>query len=229
MNVLIVEDEPLVAASIKNTLKKYTTVNIMKVANSFDNAKQHIQTNIFDIVLLDIFLGENKLNGLDLCKEIRKTNKQIPIMIITGFQSVQYLEEAFNCGANDYIRKPFNAKELALRVTRWTRFSKLTVATPIMRYKNLIYNAVHNQFYFDKTPIKLTKKNKTLLKLFIKSPETLLKTTYIKEKFWGDYYDIRKQRNLRSNIQSLRESLKDICPNWIQTIRGEGYILKENK
>lgn len=229
MNVLIVEDEPLVAASIKNTLKKYATVNIMQVANSFENAKQQIKTNIFDIVLVDIFLGENKLSGLDLCEDIRKINKQIPIMIITGFQSVKYLEEAFNRGANDYMRKPFNAKELALRVTRWTKFSKLTVINPQLKYKNLTYDAGHHQFYFDQKPINLTKKNKTLLKLFIQTPEKLLKTTYIKEKFWGDYYDTRKQRNLRSNIQSLRESLEDICPNWIQTVRGEGYLLKKDK
>ncbi|MBU1446293.1 response regulator transcription factor, partial [Patescibacteria group bacterium] len=189
MNVLIVEDEPLVAASIQNTLRKHTTVNIIKIACNFESAKQEVSTNIFDVVLLDIFLGENQMSGLDLCEDIRKTDKQIPIIIITGFQSVQYLEEAFKQGVNDYIRKPFNAKELALRVTRWAQFSRNTNMNMKLKYENLEYDINHNQFYFEGNLINLTKKNKTLLKLFIQNPEKLLKTTYIKEKFWGDYYD----------------------------------------
>jgi len=227
MNVLIVEDEPKVAKSIKKTLLKSSMINIVDIAHNFNDAFEKFTSDIFDIVLLDVCLGKNSLTGLDLCKKIREKNIKIPIIIITGLHSVKYLEKAFKLGANDYIRKPFNSRELELRVKRWCQISDRVTIRKNLIYDELLYDFQCNKFYFRDRPLTLTKSNKILLRLFIEHPEKLLSNKFIREKFWGDISCFNKSRNLRSNIQSLRQSLNPECSNWIQTVRGEGYILKK--
>jgi len=227
MNVLVVEDDPQVALSIKKTLAVNKLINFIDVAHDFNQAFNKIYSDVFDLLLLDVFLGKDSLTGLDLCAKIREKDKKIPIIIITSIGSIKYLEKAFKLGANDYIRKPFNSRELELRVERWMHLSKNFSIQKKMKYNELSYDFQTNQFYYDRKHVSLTKKNKVLLKLFMENPGKLLSCSYIKEKFWGDYPGITKSRNLRSNIQSLRNSLKPHCSEWIKTKRGEGYILKK--
>lgn len=227
MNVLVVEDNKQVALSVKKTLSANRLINFVDVAHDFDQAFDKIYSEVFDLLLLDIFLGEDSLTGLDLCAKIREKNDEIPIIILTSINSINYLEKAFKLGANDYIRKPFNSRELELRIERWMQMSEKFKIQKKLQYKEISYNFHNNQFYYKNNPISLTKKNKFLLRLFMMNPEKLLSTAYIKEKFWGDYPGIRKSRNLRSNIQSLRNSLEPQCSGWLRTKRGEGYILKK--
>ncbi len=227
MNVLVVEDNIQVAQSIKKILSANKLINIVDVAHDFNQAFDKIYSDVFDLLLLDIFLGKDSLTGLDLCAKIREKNKKIPIIILTSVTSISYLEKAFKLGANDYIRKPFNSKELELRIERWMQLSEDFSLKRILKYKELSYDFHTNQFYFNNKPINLTKKNKFLLRLFLVNPEELLPAAYVKEKFWGDYPGIRKNRNLRSNIQSLRDELEPYCANWLKTKRGEGYILQK--
>ena len=228
MNILIVEDEPLVAQGIKRTLSKCEITNLIEIANNFKEAEQKINFNAtFDLILLDIFLGKNSLNGLDLCETIRKKNSRIPIIILTAAQSLRFLERAFKLGANDYITKPFNARELELRVKRWAELASQVAIKKKIIYDELSFDFQTNEVQHQEKILSLTKKNKFLLRLFLQQPEKLLTPQYLKEKIWGDYDNIDKNRNLRSNIQDLRKSLSSNCAHWIQTVRGEGYVLKK--
>jgi DNA-binding response OmpR family regulator len=227
MNVLIVEDNMQVALSLKKILSANKLINFVDVAHDFNQAFDKIYSGAFDLLLLDILLGKGSLTGLDLCAKIRDKNEDIPIIILTSISSISYLEKAFKLGANDYIRKPFNSRELELRIERWMRMSEKFKTQKQLQYNEISYNFDNNQFYYEDVSIKLTKKNKFLLRLFLMNPEKLLSTAYIKEKFWGDYPSVRKSRNLRSNMQSLRNSLKPYCSDWLRTKRGEGYILKK--
>lgn len=227
MNILIVEDEDSIAQGIKKIFTHKQMTNIVETSNCFSQGLSKYKSKIFDLILLDIFLGTNKKTGLDLLETIREKDKKTPIIMITGFQSVAYLEKAFTLGANDYIKKPFNSKEVELRVLRWKRFRPQVKFQKKIPYKSLSYSPSTNTFSYKNSQLDLTRKNKELLKLFIKKPEQLLTKQYIQEKLWGDYDNIEKQRNIRSNIQNLRKSLKSNCHTWIKTVRGEGYILKK--
>ncbi len=227
MNILVIEDEKSVATSIKNLLEGSQKVNSVTICHDFDTACSRISAGSFDILLMDIFLGKNSHSGLDLCRSVRQNNDTTPIIIITGFNSLKYLEEAFNLGANDYIRKPFDTKEFRLRVERWVNFSKKVEVKNELNYGDLAFDNKLNRFLFKGNPINLTKRNKSLLKIFIKQPEELLNKYYLQKKLWGDHEAIDKNRNIRSNIQNLRRSLPLEFKHWIQTVRGEGYILKK--
>lgn len=229
MNILIIEDEAIIATSIKKLLKEISFVNIIDIAHSFEEGFQKATSNIFDIALVDIFLGQNQHNGFELCKIIRKENQEIPLIIITAYHSIRYIEKAFSIGVNDYITKPFNHKEVELRIKRWMMLShKITTKTEII-YHSLIFKPQDNLFYFNNKPLYLSKKNKILLLIFLQKPEKILSHFYLKEKLWGDYLNCDKNRNVRSNVQLLKKAIPKECIDWIKNVRGEGYILKKGK
>ncbi|MCK5605211.1 response regulator transcription factor [Candidatus Pacearchaeota archaeon] len=222
------EDELLIARAIKKIVKKIPGVNVVDITGHFYEAMDKFMSGIFDMVLIDICLRHDHLNGIDLCKRIRKKDLKIPVIIISSDRSFESLKKAFHAYANDYIKKPFDPKELFLRVSRWAIPPDQTIAPANLVYKNISYSPKKNEFFYNDKIIPLTKKNKALLLLFLKNSEELLTQNYLQEKLWGDYDTMTKNRNLRSNIQILRTALKKIkCYNWIVTVRGEGYILKK--
>lgn len=222
MNILIVEDDPIMAALLKRIMQKIAIVNIVDSALTFNEAYLRASSDIFDIILMDIYLGRNDPTGLDLCKIIRKKDKEVIIIVITGFHSIEQLERAFEAGATDYIQKPFQRRELEIRVRQWTLMAHKVTYQDQIAYKELSYDINKNDFFLRKKLL-LTKKEKCLLSIFLKYPDRLLTNAYLQEKFWGDY-DLIKKRNIRSNIQGLRNALSPFCHKWLKTVRGEGYI-----
>jgi DNA-binding response OmpR family regulator len=225
MNILIVEDEVLIARMIKKICQNIPAVNTLDIVLDYDAAIHKATSGIYDLFITDIFLGKEKYNGLNFCEKLRALNIETPIMIITSIYSLEYLEKAFSLGVNDYIMKPFHPKELELRIHRWLKGSVSKSSTRVV-YDNLSYDPNLHEFYFEDKKIELTKREKALLLIFLRHSEKLIPTHLMKEKFWGDMSE--KNRNIRSNIQSLRKSLGNSCANWIQTVRGEGYILKKD-
>lgn len=229
MNILIVEDEKIVASSIKNLLGKIPFVNFVDVALDFETAFQKALSDIFDLVLVDIFLGKDQHNGFELCKIIRGKNKEIPLIIITAYHSINYIEKAFSLGVNDYITKPFNHKEVELRIKRWLMLShKIRTETKIV-YHELVFCPQNSLFTFKSKKFLLSKKQKALLLIFLQKPNIILSKAYLTEKLWGDYLECDKTRNIRSNIQLLKNALPQGCRHWLKNVRGEGYILKKEK
>lgn len=224
MNILIVEDEVLIARMIKRICQNIPAVNTLDIVLDYDSAIAKAASGIYDLFITDIFLGKDKNNGLDFCEKLRALNIDTPIMVITSIYSLEYLEKAFSLGVNDYIMKPFHPKELELRIHRWLQGGSSKTSAH-MHYDRLSYDPNLHEFYFDHKKLDLTKREKTLLLIFLRHSEKLLPVHVMKEKFWGDISE--KNRNIRSNIQSLRRSLGNPCADWIQTVRGEGYILKK--
>ena len=230
MNVLVVDDELLVLNAVSHILRQFGFIQHIEICNTFQSGLQSSYSEGFDIILLDIFLGKDSRDGIELCKLIRKRNAIIPIIVLTSFKSFYYLEKAFEVGASDYITKPFHPQELEIRMKRWfsSHFLSPTLHNDIC-YHELSYSFSNNQFHYKGKALDLTKKNKALLLLFLERKEQILTQEYIQEKLWLDRAVDCKKRNVRSNIQILRKSLSHSCGSWILTVPGEGYVLTKNK
>jgi len=229
MNILIVENDLYMLNHLRKIIYEVSSlIKNIDISQDFDSAFSKCFSNVYDLILLDIFLDNGEKTGLDLCKSIRSNNAETPIIIISAHNSIKYIEKAFTLGVNDYILKPFHSKELQFRIKQWL-FAQYNISiNNSIVYYDLSYNIDKNEFYYKCKLLNLTKRNKQLLIMFLKFPEKLLSATYLKEKLWGDYYDLGKNRNLRSNIQILRESLGDVCDITIDTVRGEGYLLNKS-
>lgn len=224
MNILIVEDDFLIARSLRKICQSIHFVNSVDVVLSYDDALRKVADLGYDLFLTDLFLGVDQDEGLKLCEFLRLHHQRTPIIIVTSYYSIEYLERAFALGVNDYLLKPFHPKEIELRIQRWMKVNDHPIIGRL-QYEQLSYEPTTHEFFFEEKKLSLTKREKALLIILLRDSEKLLPTHFIEEKFWGDYS--HQSHNIRSNIQSLRRSLGSSCGSWIQTVRGEGYILKK--
>ncbi len=219
-NLLVVDDDE----RISNLLSQYLINKgfIVSIANSADQARSKIHLIKYDLIILDIMMPGD--NGLTLTKEIRESS-DIPIILLTAKSGMESKIEGFEIGADDYLTKPFNPKELLLRV--------LSI---LKRAKN--ENNIENEIFFGDYALNIEKRELTksgdrvyltdremnLLVALAKSPGEPLN----REKLAG--ID-EPGRSVDVGINRLRRKIeKDPrMPLWLQTVRGEGYILRPDK
>jgi DNA-binding response OmpR family regulator len=219
MNILIVEDESLIANLIRSAILNIPSIAQADIAINFDDALTRWIAKPYDMVLVDLHLATPSRNGLDFCRRIRETNPNIPLIVITSDTSFETQKKAFGITVHDYIKKPFYPQELILRVQRWLPTHTNPKEPEPIRYKELTYLSLGNEFQIRGEKLPLTKKNKALLFLFLQHPESILSPDLLQEKLWGDIDLLENKRNIRSNIQLLRHALKGHgCDSWILTI-----------
>ncbi|MDD3793837.1 MAG: response regulator transcription factor [Candidatus Gracilibacteria bacterium] len=232
MNFLIIEDDIFLASKLKYLFDKRQDINLVKVINNYLEFLDELSTiDIYDIILLDINLGNESKSGIDIIEIVRKKNLYVPIIIVSGIDDISNIRDLFNLGASDYIIKPFRFEELEIRVLKWfkNRFLKIeNFNNKYFLYNGLLYDIEINEFYFNGKNIRLTKKNKYLLYIFLVNSEKFLSLNYIEDKIFGNY-DSFKEKNIRIYIFRLRVILRDFgIDSWIKNIRGEGYIFKKD-
>ncbi len=234
MNILVIEDDLLLAHNIKKVFDKNVVINNIKLINSYNGFIKELELiEAYDIIVIDIVLEySDDKTWVDLISIIRSKNVTVPILVISWFTSFDWMQKAFEAWASDYMSKPFRLREFEIRLMRWFKIylhSLNFTSEDIIRYKSLTYSIKNNEFFYNELNISLTKKSKYILLIFLSMPETLIKEELLINKIWCDN-DAFKDRNIRIVIMRLKESLKPFwIGNWIDNIRWEGYILKEIK
>ena len=225
MNVLVIDDEKLIAAGIVKIMRTIPQLNMVHQAHDFNHAYHKISSGVYDLFLIDINL-EDQHDGVRLCQLAKQKYPDVPVVMVTAMASESYLEPAFAVGANDYITKPFAKNELKLRAERWLALAHKVAWREDISYHSLRYSIPQHRFYNHGQVLDLSKQEKTLLLLFLKHAEQILSPRWLEEKLWGDY-DNFKSRNIRSNIQYLRQDLnkQGRLGSWICNQPGEGYQL----
>jgi two-component system alkaline phosphatase synthesis response regulator PhoP len=174
-----------------------------------------------DMVLLDVMLPD--ILGLDILKEIRKKDKEIPVMMISALQSEMDKVIALDLGADDYMTKPFGVLELTSRIQ-----SKLRKLSQELLYilENIILDDKKHLFLIDNQEIYITHKEFSILKLLLKNKRNVVsKETFFREVWETDF--IGETRTLDMHIKSLREKLKNNNAHAnIKTIRAVGYQIE---
>ena len=217
LHILVVDDDD----RIRSLLKEYLSENnyIVSTAEDSEEAKKKLDYLKFDIIILDVMMPGQ--NGYELTKEIRKKIK-IPIILLTARGEVENRIKGLELGADDYIGKPFEPKELLLRIKNITKNNnKLRLSSK--------YNIGAAQIDLKKMNIVLNQKNKKInnsekrvLQEMLSNPGKIFTREEI-----GKISGINQERSIDVMITRLRQKLENDPknPKYLQTIRGEGYVL----
>lgn len=216
-NILIIEDDE----KIRRILQLELTHEGYKVDTAIDgdDGIDKFNSNKYDLILLDLMLP--KLSGEEVCKNIRSMS-EIPIIVITAKDQIKNKIELLDMGADDYITKPFNIDELFARMRVAFRNKSNYKSKDFLIYKNLKLDLQQKKFYIDNQEISITKREFALLEYFLINRELVLSREKILENIWGFDYE-GDDKIVDVYINTLRKKMKK---NYIETVRGFGYILK---
>ncbi len=224
MNILLVEDEPKVAEFIRKGLRE----QLYEVALAYDGlmGEKMALENDFDMVILDVVLPHR--NGLDVCCEIRRLKPELPILILTALGTTQDKVTGFDCGADDYLVKPFHFEELLARIKALSRRRSLIAPGTIYQVADLEMDGYKKTVRRNKKEIQLTAKEFALLEVLIVHKNRVLSRTQIAESVWG--IDFNRGTNLIDvYINYLRSKIdKGFSQQLIHTVIGMGYTLKDS-
>lgn len=225
--ILIIEDDIRVASLLQRGLTE-SGFKVFVVHNG-KNATYEINNNTYDVVITDIMLPD--VNGLELCRKIRNLHPQIPIIMLTALGTTDDKVEGFDSGADDYIVKPFEIRELVARIYAILKRTQKTLNTgnQILRYADIQMNILTKTVSRNGVPIKLTPKEFNLLQYFLENPERVLSRNEIAQKVWNVNFDTGTNF-IDVYINYLRSKIdKNFNKKLIHTRSGMGFILIEQK
>ena len=200
--ILLLEDD----LNLSETVAEYFDEQGFEVVCVYDgdDAIASIYENHFDLLLLDVNVP-NK-NGFDVLKEIRAQNNNVPAIFTTSLNSMNSLEEGYISGCDDYIRKPFELRELLFRVQTILKREFSQKSDVINITENITFNSISNELKNNNEEIKLNLKELKLLKFFLQHPNELLSHDRIYDHVW-DYDEEYSDNSLRTYIKNLRKIL----------------------
>ncbi|AGA80405.1 response regulator transcription factor [Echinicola vietnamensis] len=221
MKLLIVEDEP----GIVNFLKQGFEEEGYQVSSALDGDKglDLAVSDDYDVLLLDWMVPG--ISGMEICRAFRKINKHTPIIFLTAKDEVADVVFGLQAGANDYIKKPFHFEELLERVK--VQLRPLSGEHEVFSIGNIRLDTGTHQVIKGSEEIYLTQKEFSLLEYLLRQKGKVCRRTQIIEHVWDINFDY-STGVIDVYINALRKKLRlDENENYIQTIRGVGYIAKE--
>ncbi|WP_280396777.1 response regulator transcription factor [Nocardia carnea] len=225
MRILVVDDDRAVRESLRRSL----TFNGYTVDLAVDgiDALEKATAERPDALILDVMMP--RLDGLEVCRRLRSTGDDLPILVLTARDSVSERVAGLDAGADDYLPKPFALEELLarLRALLRRRAPDIGEVSETMRFADLSLDPVTREVARGSRSISLTRTEFSLLEMLMANPRRVLTRGRILEEVWG--YDFPTSGNaLEVYIGYLRRKTEaDGEPRLIHTVRGVGYVLRE--
>jgi len=182
--ILVVEDESRVAELLKRGLEE--SEHSVKIADRVSSGLNIFEKEQFDIVVSDVMLPDG--SGFDLCRKIREKNETIPILMLTALGATDDKLEGFDSGADDYMVKPFDFRELNARINILLK-RRTNPTEKQIEYADLRIDLRKKSVFRSEQLITLTPKEYNLLLFFVQNPERVLSRTEIAEKVWDTHFD----------------------------------------
>jgi DNA-binding response OmpR family regulator len=225
-HILVIEDEQRVSDLIKRGLEEqgYTVA----VAFDGETGRKLALGQEFSLVIIDIMLP--KLNGLDVCKELRQVKPHLPMIMLTALGTTDDKVEGFDAGANDYMVKPFDFRELLVRVRELLkRHQGIAIPeTPVLRCADLELNLQTKEVSRMGQAINLTPKEFALLAYLMRHAGKVVSRTEIARDVWDTHFDTGTNF-IDVYINYLRKKVdKEFATKLIHTRTGMGFVLKES-
>jgi len=220
--ILLLEDD----ANLNETVSEFLEEHGHDIVSVYDGyeAQEKLYESKYDLLLLDINVPG--IDGLNLLKESREEGVVAPAIYITSMNSVDDLEKGFNSGCDDYIRKPFELKELLIRVETLLRRDFFHESKKLIKIsENIAYDTKNSELVIDGSSISLGNKESNLLKLFMKTQNEIISHERIYKHLW-DFDEEPSDTALRTYIKNLR---KIIGKDKIVSIKKQGYKFSTQK
>lgn len=221
MRILLAEDEK----SMSKALVAILTKNNYSVDAVYDGeeALSYILTGDYDCAILDVMMP--KMNGFEVLKEVRAKQMTLPIMMLTAKSQIDDKVEGLDLGANDYLTKPFESRELLARLRAITR-AITPVADNTLKYGNVTLNRANFELSTDTGSVKLAAKEFQMMEYLMANPGVLISTEKFMDKVWGLDFD-GDINIVWTNLSYLRKKLTQIGANVkIKATRNAGYSLE---
>ena len=216
-HILVVDDDD----GIRDLIKQYLTENnfLITTANSAEDAKKKVSIIKFDLIILDIMMSGK--TGLEFTIE-NKENINTPIILLTAKGETSERIEGLEIGADDYLSKPFEPKELDLRIRNILNKTKSKNQKRIIEFDNIKIDLNKLLIFQNKKEFKINNTEKIILEKMINAPGE----TFSREAI-GKLIDLDKERSIDVIITRLRKKIEidPKTPKYLQTIRGTGYVL----
>ena len=222
MRILLAEDEKALSGALVAILKH----NNYSVDAVYDGqaALEYLESEIYDLLILDIMMP--KKDGITVLKELRKHNNQIPVIMLTAKSEIDDKILGLDCGADDYVTKPFVAKELLARIRAVTR-RKSGAADNTLSFGNVVLNRATYELSVKENAVKLGHKEFQMFEMLMENPSGVISAERFMEKIWG--YDSETEMSVVwVYVSFLRKKLVSIGANvQIKANRNIGYSLEK--
>ncbi len=220
--ILIVEDDLDLLELLEHRLQKeqYETMGLVntKLLNKI------LETEPVDLIIMDRNLPG--VEGSAYISLLRDKGMQTPVMFLSAKNTKEDIQEGFLCGGDDYMTKPFEIKELLLRIKAILKRTKTYVNKKTLSYREIILDINQRLVYIKDRPMELTKLEFNLLQTFIEHQGQVLNREFLLENVWGSEKNTQK-RTVNVAIKRLKEKIESITTdNYIKTVRGIGYTIQ---
>lgn len=219
MKILLLEDEFMLSRSIRTYL-----LSRGHLVDHYDNGKdvlKVIKEKQHDFYILDI--NTPLIGGLECLETIAIKYPAIPKIMISAYTDIEHISNAFDLGCSDYLKKPFNLKELQIRIERLLskKSNVAAIPNPIIRLsEHYSFNKETNLLYYDEAVHRFTKREHALILLFVSNFGQVITDESIQSFIWNG--EEVESSTIRSLVNRVRNKLKE---DIIQNIRGFGYVM----
>ncbi len=224
MRILVIEDEIKLAKAIKRALElQHYAVDI---THDGEEGYGLASSETFDLIILDLMLPS--LDGMQICQQLRAENNSTPILMLTAKGQLKDRVSGLDCGADDYLVKPFSFDELFSRIRALMRRSHLN-PTPLLKVKNLTLDPVSLKVERESEEISLSAKEFAILEYLLLNKNKVISKEQLIAHVWNYENDILPS-TIEVHIKNLRDKIeKPFHDQLIQTVRGFGYEITDEK
>jgi two-component system response regulator QseB len=219
MRILFIEDEKKITDALQE-LCKIQNIDC-DVANDGEEGLLFALNPIYDVIVLDIMLPLK--SGLEILKEIRDRDITTPVLMLTAKGTVDDKVKGLDLGADDYLVKPFSAKELFARIRALSRRPDNEIKGECIDFEDISFNTKKNTLQTESEEYKLSVKEAKILEMLIKRPNQVFTREQILDRVWGFDKEVN-ENNIEIYVHNLRKKLADTNVK-IDTIRGVGYTM----
>jgi DNA-binding response OmpR family regulator len=215
MKILLLEDDVILNELIEEFLLSlgFEVISFYDGLEAFDT----IYDEKFDLLLLDV--GVPSLNGFELLRSIKEAKIDTPAIFITSLNTIDDLQKGFDVGCDDYIKKPFELKELEIRINHLKKIKHIDSFDTIKITQNIQYDFLNHKIIDQDTNIILSNKEAKIFEYFIKNKNRIISIEELVSNIW-EYDTIPTNATIRTYIKNLR---KIVGEEMIVTVKGIGY------